>query len=356
MGNDFRSRNKQRKSDLAKQHKQQMANKDGKDTFPTIFIKDKIPEGIGFWKCDEGEHTIDIIPWNAGKNHPMMNKGDLSYVLEYFLHAKNEALRKPFACLRKNWEKDDPICEHIENADPRLSKEDWLLVAPKRRTVYLIWVHDSKKEEKKGLQLWDVAHFFMEEHLVELAKLPKGGGSINFSDYDNGKTIMFTRKGKGATNTKFTGHRFVDREKEIPSKLLDQTFALDSIIDLKPSYDEMKENFVWIADEKKGKKDKKKKDKENSEPEKKEGKKDKKDKKDKKEKKDKEGKKDKKEKNPPEKEEKGKKDKKDKDKEKEGKKDKKKDEKKDKKKDKKGKKGKGGIDPDYEGTGDDVPF
>ena len=35
----------------------------------------------------------------------------------------------------------------------------------KRRTLYLIWCRDNNTEEEKGIQIWDVANWFIEDKL-----------------------------------------------------------------------------------------------------------------------------------------------------------------------------------------------
>jgi hypothetical protein len=83
----------------------------------------------------------------------------------------------------------------------------------------------------------------MEEKIEEIAKLPKGGGFVNFSDPDTGKSLAWTRKGSGMTNTQYLGHRLIEREEPIPDKILDMTFPLDSIINMHPEYAEIEKEF-----------------------------------------------------------------------------------------------------------------
>ncbi len=191
---------------------------------------------------------LDIIPWEAGPDmplgddgHPVIEEGDLSYVLDLQVHMNVGSMKVPIVCPFENYGLPCPICEFIKDND--LDKEDWKKVSVKRRVLYLIWVHNSREDEKKGLQLWEISHFSMEEKLNVIAALPRGGGSINFSDFEDGKTIAFTRKGSGQSNTSYLGHRFIDREIDIPDSILDKTFSLDSVVKLHPTYEEIEEMF-----------------------------------------------------------------------------------------------------------------
>jgi hypothetical protein len=245
----FRARMKKRRSNLGRRTKQQSSTKDKRGRLATIFKKDSIPEGVEFWKCNEGEHLIDILPWFAGDNmplddfgNPVSKKGQDDYVLDLFVHTYIGSMKEPFICPYENFGEPCPICEHMK-ANFIDDKDLYDKLRPKRRTVYLIWVHDSREEEKKGVQIWEVAHYFMEAELSELAKLPRGGGVVEFAHADEGKSIAFNKKGKGKTGIKFSAYKFIDRDEEIPDRILDKTFPVDSIVNMHPSYKAIEKAF-----------------------------------------------------------------------------------------------------------------
>lgn len=243
----FRERMKRRQKSLGKRHNAG-TKKTGGGRFPTIFNKEKIPEGIEFWSCREGSHIVDIIPFEAGpdmpfddKNQPISDEGDLDYVLDLFVHMNVGNMKRPFVCPYENFGKPCPICEFIKAN--RLEKDDWSKLVAKHRVVYLVWVHDDRDQEKKGIQIFEASHFFMEEKIEEIAKLPRGGGFTNFSDPDEGKSLAWTRKGSGQKDTRYIGHRFVDREIAIPDRILDKSFSLDQVVNMYPSYEEIEKEF-----------------------------------------------------------------------------------------------------------------
>jgi len=250
-GTSFRDRFRNQKQDLMKRHQEQVDSKDSGTKYPTIFDEDQIPKGIEFWRCKPGEHLIDIIPFFAGTQHPKVREGELAYVVDLWVHVGVGPMNVPYPCTTKNFKETDPICEYV--SQNRLSTEEWKRVSPKRRTAYLVWVHDSPEEEKKGLQIWEVAHFYFEEKIDEIAKSPRGGGAVAFSDIESGKSIAFTvkkvgtykdAKGVDRDSIGYLGHRFVDRDIDvIPERILAQSFSLDEVIKMKPDYDEMSEAF-----------------------------------------------------------------------------------------------------------------
>ena len=245
----LRDRLRKKSSVLQQQHnKSGEPNKSPGQRFETIFDKSKIPAGIGFYRVPEGQHLVDIIPFECGPDMPLDENGDVrfqegdpSYVLNVWVHQNLGKNDKPYVCPYQNFGESCPACEFIKAN--RLEKEDWAKLRPKQRSIYLIWGHNNREDEKKEIQVFDSSFFFMEEKLIEIARLPKDGGSIMFSDVDKGRSVAWTRKGIGATNTSYIGHKFVDRESPIPDKILEKSFSLDSIIKMHPTYEEIKKDF-----------------------------------------------------------------------------------------------------------------
>jgi len=202
------------------------------------------------WKCGEGKHIIDILPYEAGKFDPSASKGEIQYVYEYYFHAGLGIEGKgQIMCLNKTYGKPCPICEDIARLK-KIGEDEEVIKAlmPKRnpKSVYNIVCYD-KGEEKKGVQLFIVSHWFMGKHLLELATVPIREGMdekidpvIPFMDPDEGKSVYFRREGMGQNDTKYYGHQLLDRPKgfKISKDLLDDCFCLDEIIKI-PTYDEV---------------------------------------------------------------------------------------------------------------------
>jgi hypothetical protein len=244
----FRQRTKKKRANLQSRHKEQTVNKDNKGRFPSVIMKDKLPAGVETWHCKEGEHTADIIPWEAGSDMPLSERGtpiaeegDLDYVLDIAMHTNVGSMKVPYVCPYENFGEPCPICEYIKSHE--LDKEVWKVLKAKRRVFYLVWVHDTRETERKGVMLWEISHYAMEEKLAEIAKIPKGGGAVAFSDHESGKIVAWTRKGSGMTNTQYLGHKFIDRDMPIPDKILDQTFPVDQVIDMRPAYEDIEKAF-----------------------------------------------------------------------------------------------------------------
>ncbi len=246
----FRKRMSKRRNNLKKRHDNQIKKTNqGGGRYPTIFVKEELPEGIEFFRCKEGEHIVDIIPFEVGpdmplgdRDLPVTEEGELDYIIDLYVHQNIGNMNKPYVCPYENFGEPCPICAYIKAQ--RLEKEDWQALRAKRRAIYLVWAHNDREQERKGIQIFESAYFFMEEKIDEIAKLPRGGGSINFSDYDDGKTVCWTRKGSGRENTQYVGHQLIDRKTPIPDKILEQTFSLDQVINMHPDIEEMEKSLM----------------------------------------------------------------------------------------------------------------
>lgn len=206
---------------------------DTKDSFGGGVSYLKKDKKVPLWNCNDGEHLLDVIPYVAGSNDPNVKEGEPQYVLDVWVHKGVGALQQSFICPQKNFKSRCPICEKQlqMRKSGEYSDEEIKELNAKRRTLYNVFVWDSKEEIRKGVQVWEVSHFFFEKHLAELSKRPKGGGFIIFSDPDNGKSISFKKKSKGQ-NMEFLGHRFEDRDEEgeITDDMLESALCLDELI------------------------------------------------------------------------------------------------------------------------------
>ncbi len=234
-----------------KRTKEQHESKDDQGgSFGNVFVKGNLPEGMQYWRPDKNDHIIDIIPFVAGKNHPNVTAGELAYVVDMWVHRNVGSMQEQYVCPAKNYKMPCPICEYISKE--RLPKPEWDKHRAYRRTAYLIWVRDEGDEQAKGIQIFEVSHFFFEKEIDDRAKKKRGGGYVVFADPDDGKSISFSVKSSGsyidAGGTKresidFVGHQFEDRDDPIPDEILDTSFCLDDAILTKPDYDEMSKSF-----------------------------------------------------------------------------------------------------------------
>ena len=211
-------------------------------SFKDIFDPSKI-SGHKFFKPTPGDNLIDYIPFPAGPLHPevcmkkRLQVGARVYVLEVWVHQNVGPNNDQYLCLAKTYGRPCSICEFQRSDEPGSDAKE---LNAKRRTVYLVW---DRKHEDLGLQIWEVAHFFMEKNLQARVQNPKTGAKIAFAhpSKEEGKHIAFGYAIKGKMR-EYTGHQFVDRDAGIPKYILDQAFCLDDLLHI-PTYEEVESAF-----------------------------------------------------------------------------------------------------------------
>lgn len=214
--------------------------------------------GVEIWRPDVGEHYLDVIPFYAGRQHPAKAEGQLTYKVDFWGHQRIGPMNEFFVCKANTWKRPDPICtwmkqNYIED------KKQYSAIKPSRRCAYLVWVHDNAEMEKKGIMIFEVSHFFFEKKVAEIAKKPRGGGFIDWTHYDVGKHVYWNINKTGsyedASGTKrdsieYTGFQLIERDTpKIPDYILEQSFALDEVIKMNPTDEEIKIAFFGSAKE-----------------------------------------------------------------------------------------------------------
>jgi len=225
------------------------ASYEAKDSFSFkgIFSPSKV-KGMSFWKPGPGQHIFDILPYIAGTQNPRRKKGKAAYVVDIFVHRGVGPNEDQYVCLAKSFNEPCPICEYraerVKEGDA--TEEELKALKPGRRVIYAVWDGD---DQKKGVQIYEVAHWFMENPIQSIVKKPKRGGglseAIDFPHPDNGKSVAFEIKAVGK-NRDYTGHQFVDRDEPIPDEILESVPVVDELLHI-PSYDEVHAAFFGAS-------------------------------------------------------------------------------------------------------------
>ncbi len=243
-------RQKVGKEDLAQRTKEAYETKDDSGKFQS-YISSSIP--LKQWKCDEGDHVIDIIPFLTGENNPNGLAPDVgAQKVEVYAHFGIGINENSYVCPAMtfpNQNKRCPICEYrmeLRKSDD-YDEEEFKSLAPKKRVVYQIVCYDTEKEEAKGVQFWETSHHLAEKNIAAIAKNNRTGEFVKYADPDDGKTIEFTRKGKGIT-TSYEGFKFTERPEPISDEILDMGVSLDDYIEVK-SFKELEKLFFGKTDD-----------------------------------------------------------------------------------------------------------
>jgi len=213
--------------------------------YPSII---KQPDRYTLWRPGDGQHIIDILPYNAGKYDITVDKkGDETYTFEAWIHRNVGTAESMVICPLETFKKPCPICEHRQYLRENDAEKDvWKKLFPKRRNLYNIICYDSGQEEK-GVQIWEVPYFYSEQNILAIAEeAERGGGvtTIRFPSARNGKSISFKIVPAQSKNdyASYEGFKFLDRDYRIKKSLLKQCAILDTIVK-RYDYDELSQMF-----------------------------------------------------------------------------------------------------------------
>jgi len=214
---------------------------------------------VTYWKPGNGEHVIDIIPYAAGPNDPNTPEGEPAYCLDIKVHRGLGVNKNQEAICLAQYNQACPICEHrLELQNEQEDKEVWKKLYPTNRVIYNVVVQDNEKERQKGVQLWNVAHYYIEKTLVEIMKGPQRQGRdeaesyIPFAHPEEGKSLVFKIEPPKSKKdyASYVGHRFDDRDYST-DEYLDFCHVTDEYIKF-PTYEEVYELYYGQAMESDG--------------------------------------------------------------------------------------------------------
>ena len=216
--------------------------KDDSGMFKTIYKPEIRREH--FFKCTEGEHSGDFIPYIAGKFDPFTKEGEETYCCDLWVHTNVGPNRDSYICLERNYKKPCSECDYLAELrslpPSEQDAEKIKSISPTRRVIYNFHCLDTSQTAAMGVLLFEVSHFLFEKVLQESAK-KKGGLKIYFADpTEEGKTVTFVRKGMGLLNTSFVPFTFEDRGKPISESILKQARCIDELLHI-PTYEEVYE-------------------------------------------------------------------------------------------------------------------
>lgn len=213
-----------------------------------------LKEGSKKWLPKAGKHFFDIVPYMITENHPLVIRGkkkagSWDYVLVYHRHGNVGATRDQVLCLAKTYGRPCPICEEgqkqWDNVQTEEQKKEWRKkYSTSKRNLYNVAVGDTEEEWAKGVQVYDVADFYMESKLSTLAQAARTG-PITYAHFDLGKTIGFTINNDEMKT--IDAHVFEDRvingEKYvIPDEFLNAAYVLEDLLTI-PTYEQVAKMF-----------------------------------------------------------------------------------------------------------------
>jgi len=186
------------------------------------------------YRSKQGTNFLAIIPPEDMEQY---------FGLPVFIHRNIGVNQSSFLCPQMMKKERCPICEErsklrkLEGADPDLIKA--MNCFPPR---YLFYVMDMTNQETidKGVMLFDAPQT-INDNILALSTDKRSGDVIDISDLDDGRNLIFERKGQGIGTT-YTGFELEERTGalEISNAALESLPELSDLL-LWATYDDMQE-------------------------------------------------------------------------------------------------------------------
>lgn len=211
----------------------------------------EIPEDVPRYQIKDGENRLDIIPYKI--SNPLnpavaihgFEVGELDYFQQLEVHQSVGVRNNQYLCAKRMFSKPCFICEMQIDLYDQNEREEAKALYPKQRAVYNVIDLD---EPEKGIQVWEVSYFWVENELRKLAAAKsKRGPAIVFGDYEIGKTITFIAAEEKPWGMKPGNFNFEDRE-PYDASICDKAYPLDQYY-VMPDYEEVQKDYLQVTSE-----------------------------------------------------------------------------------------------------------
>jgi len=210
-------------------------------------FKTKLPANFQQYYPQEGLNKLDIVEYKSTpKNYAHDKEEPIVHCFPYYCHNDlGIEQNKRALCLTAMYNKPCPVCEkRLQMKEEGVEWEDYKHLNPRERNIYNVIVRKPRSEEKKGVQVMDLAYMYLEEHLETLSNVDED--QEPFIDYsapdETGRTISFKVKKQQGSFPKYTGHKLLERDYVITEEELEEAFIIDDLVHI-PTYEEVKELF-----------------------------------------------------------------------------------------------------------------
>jgi len=196
----------------------------------------KIPEGMEFYRLEEGKQLFDIMPYIAGPGNPNADEGFEHFERQYFLHRipRPDGSFSRYCCLWETFKKPCPICLFRNDVNTRADQDLLDALRPQKRHLFI--VNDRPGDIKNKLKVMDAVYFNRKlgfgEQLVMAINATRGGE--DFASLIGGLTIQAM-----VVDARYGSVSRIDltpRDYDYPDEMLDKAPCLDEcLIEPNPS-------------------------------------------------------------------------------------------------------------------------
>lgn len=243
-----KSRNEKKRAERRKVDAREWAQQQEKGFEPTAV---KLPEGVELFKPSPGVYRVDFLPYRAGRFNMRADEGFEHFECQYDAHRipSPDGRTRLYCCLKATFGENCPICQMIARGglDPETVK------ALKVTTRHLWNVNDKPGDMKNPIKVFDTNHYNRGLGFGEMMAeaINSDEDYANFSDLENGLTLVLTVKEQTFPGGKFNAVTRIDfkpRKYTYDEDILDRVITLDECL-VKTPADKLKELVMQDSDE-----------------------------------------------------------------------------------------------------------
>lgn len=194
----------------------------------------KLPPGFEFYKLTPGTHSLDFMPYLAGKGNPQADEGFPHFEREFTDHRipTPDGKSAAYLCLWSNFKKPCPVCKVVNSN----STDEELKKSMKGKLRHLWLVNDKPGDETNKLKVFPSNHYNRGQGFGEMMvdAINSVSKYSDFSDLEKGMTLQLTVKeqsfGAGLKYNAVTRIDFLPRDYSYPEEMMDNAPCLDSCL------------------------------------------------------------------------------------------------------------------------------
>jgi hypothetical protein len=207
----------------------------GAPSVRTTYIKDGVP----VYRHIDGRNRVRFLAWKDGEH----------FLFYLWVHRNIGVDKSAYACLLKNWNEPCPVCEDIrkqldEGTDWDDVKDQGIMLG--RNPRILAQVVDRNNEDK-GVQIWNVTAFEIDDAITALSIHEDTGHVIPWTSPEKGRDLIYTYD----PSSDFAYPKNLTRSDENPVNIdfYNEIIDFEEDVIYKATYDEITEDYFGGFDD-----------------------------------------------------------------------------------------------------------
>jgi hypothetical protein len=229
------SKFKNLKNDLRKDAKKAFDTREQGGFRSERYIDEIVFDDFSFFVPVEGKNAIDVIPFIHATDlfkAQGKSKGDISLMLDVFVHKSFNQRYSRCICPRRTFGKPCALCDErdrLRALGEDEYKDEIASLKPKHRTIMnVVSLKENEDDEYNGqIQVFDETQWFFAKELVEEAEsdVDSHGDAVDWYTPEEGKSVVFrANKNKKFNYFTYKSFTFDERDEAYPEDIVELSF------------------------------------------------------------------------------------------------------------------------------------